>query len=213
MERRKKIILLIPSYNEGEKIIRLLKKIKNKYKTIVVDDGSTDNTYFKIKKLCTYCLKNYQNTGYQRSIEKGLKFARSKGYNCVVTFDADEQISINNIKKFYLYLNSGFDLVIGIRNVFPRFSEKIFNIYCKKKFNLEDVLCGLKGYNLNSLKLSIFNQNYNSCPNIALDYIKRNKSIKKIFVKIRKRKDAPKFGNTYSANLKIIKDLFKEIMS
>ena len=48
MESNKKIILLIPSYNEGEKIIRLLRKLKKDYQTIVIDDGSTDNTFVKI---------------------------------------------------------------------------------------------------------------------------------------------------------------------
>ena len=63
------------------------------------------------------------------------------GFHAWLVKPALDQVLVN-ANEFYLYLNSGFDLVIGIRNVFPRFSEKIFNIYCKKKFNLEDVLCG-----------------------------------------------------------------------
>ena len=213
MESNKKIILLIPSYNEEEKIIRLLQKLKKDYQTIVIDDGSTDNTFVKIHKLTTYCIRNHKNIGYQKSIEKGMKFAKKKNYDCVVTFDADEQFNVKDIKKFYIYLNLNFDLVIGIRKVVPRISEKIFNFYCKKKFNLDDILCGLKGYNLKSLNVRVFNQNYNACSNIALDYIKRNMRIKKIYVKTYKRKDVSRFGNIYSANLKIIKDLIREIFN
>ena len=62
MESNKKIILLIPSYNEGEKIIRLLQKLKKDYQTIVIDDGSTDNTFVKIHKLTTHCIRNHKKT-------------------------------------------------------------------------------------------------------------------------------------------------------
>ena len=71
----------------------------------------------------------------------------------------------------------------------------------------------MKGYNLKSLNVKVFNQNYNACSNIALDYIKRNMLIKKIYVKTYKRKDISRFGNIYSANIKIIKDLIREIFN
>ena len=78
MESNKKIILLIPSYNEGEKIIRLLQKLKKDYQTIVIDDGSTDNTFVKIHKLTTYCIRNHKNIGYQKSIEKRHEIRKKK---------------------------------------------------------------------------------------------------------------------------------------
>ena len=57
MERFKKIVVLIPSYNEGKEISNLLQKIK-RYNTIVVDDGSTDKTHLRVNKLCTHFLRN-----------------------------------------------------------------------------------------------------------------------------------------------------------
>ena len=57
MERFKKIVVLIPSYNEGNKIINILQKLK-KYNTIVVEDGSTDKTHLRVNKLCTHFLRN-----------------------------------------------------------------------------------------------------------------------------------------------------------
>ena len=92
MERYKKIADLIPTYNEGENIVRLLHKIKKKYKTIVVDDGSEDKTHQRVKKLCTHYLRNYQNIGYQKTIERGINFAIKKKYDGIITFDADEQV-------------------------------------------------------------------------------------------------------------------------
>ena len=212
MERFKKIVVLIPSYNEGKEIINLLQKIKE-YNTIVVDDGSTDKTHLRVKKLCTHFLRNKKNIGYQKSIERGLKFAIKSGYDGVITFDADGQLNTSYLKTFFKHLKKGYDLVIGIRNYVPRISEKIFNIYTSRKFDISDILCGLKGYNLKTINTEVFNQDYNACPNIALDYIKNKRNIRKVSIKIKKRSGESKFGNSFLGNIKIFRDLFKEILS
>ena len=212
MERFKEIILVIPSYNEGSNIINLLKKIRT-FETIVVDDGSTDKSHIKIKQFCTYYLRNKVNLGYQKSIEKGINLAINKGYKGVITFDADNQIDINRIKIFKKNLLKGYDLVIGIRNNIPRLSEKVFNLYTYVNYNLEDILCGLKGYNLDEFNKKIFNQNFFACTNLALDYLKRKKKIKKIQVKVNKRKGVSKFGNFFYGNIKIFNDFIREILS
>ena len=212
MERCKKIVVLIPSYNEGKNIINLLLKIK-KYNTIVVDDGSIDKTHLRINKLCTHFLRNKKNIGYQRSIERGLKFAIKNGYDGVITFDADGQLNTNYLKFFFEHLKKGYDLVIGIRNLIPRISEKIFNFYTNEKFGISDILCGLKGYNLKTMNIKVLNQDYYACPNIALDYIKNKKNVKKVSIKIKKRNGESKFGNSFLGNMKIFRDLYKEILS
>jgi len=212
MERFKKIVVLIPSYNEGKEIINLLQKIK-RYNTIVVDDGSTDKTHLRANKICTHFLRNKKNIGYQKSIERGLKFAIKKGYDGVITFDADGQLNITYLKTFFKHLKKGYDLVIGIRNYVPRISEKIFNIYISKKFDISDILCGLKGYNLKTINTEVLGQDYNACPNIALDYIKNKRNIRKVSIKIKKRNGESKFGNSFLGNIKIFRDLFKEILS
>ena len=212
MERFKKIVILIPSYNEGKEIINLLQKIKE-YNTIVVDDGSTDKTHLRVNKLCTHFLRNKKNIGYQKSIERGLKFAIKSGYDGVITFDADGQLNTSYLKTFFKHLKKGYDLVIGIRNYVPRISEKIFNIYTSRKFDISDILCGLKGYNLKTINTEVLNQDYNACPNIALDYIKNKRNIRKVSIKIKKRSGESKFGNSFLGNIKIFRDLFKEIFS
>ena len=85
----------------------------------------------------------------------------------------------------------GYDLVIGIRNYVPRISEKIFNIYTSKKFDISDILCGLKGYNLKTINTEVLGKDYNACPNIALDYIKNKKKSEKYILKLRKEVENP----------------------
>jgi len=42
------VIVLIPNYNEEKSLLKLIKKIK--YKIIVIDDCSKDNSFLKLKK-------------------------------------------------------------------------------------------------------------------------------------------------------------------
>lgn len=158
-------------------------------------------------------MRNKKNIGYQKSIEKGLKFAIKNSYDGVVTFDADGQLNTSYLKTFFKHLKKGYDLVIGIRNYVPRISEKIFNVYTSRKFDVKDILCGLKGYNLKTINKEVLDQDYNACSNIALDYIKNKKNIRKVSIKIKKRNGDSKFGNFFLGNIKIFRDLFKEISS
>ena len=44
------LIILIPSYNEIKSLRRIVLSIKDKYKILVVNDGSTDGTVEFLKK-------------------------------------------------------------------------------------------------------------------------------------------------------------------
>ena len=55
----RKIILIIQSWNK-----KVIKELKIKYyEIIVIDDGSTDNTYFKVKKQIFKKYKLKRNLG------------------------------------------------------------------------------------------------------------------------------------------------------
>jgi len=58
--RKEKISVIIPAYNEEDNIIntisetiRVLENINDDYEIIVIDDGSTDNTYINVKSKIT----------------------------------------------------------------------------------------------------------------------------------------------------------------
>ena len=102
----KKVSVVIPAFNEEKSIIHVIntvKKVKSITEIIVVDDGSTDNTY----NLVSDCddvilLKHLTNKGKGSAMKTGLK----KVTNDIVLFlDADlseinqYQIKDNNIKK------------------------------------------------------------------------------------------------------------------
>ena len=113
------------------------------------------------------------------------------------------------LKKFIMLINSGYDVVIGVRSKFQRFSEYVFSWVSKFKWGIKDPLCGLKAYSIIVYKklghfssyesigteLCIFSQN--------LDF-----KIAQIPVKINDRSDKPRFGNRLSANIRILCALF-----
>ena len=77
-----KLSIIIPAYNSGQKIIKLINKIKKisfpgiTKEIIVVDDCSTDNTYQILKDTADIILIHHKvNTGKGGAVRSGLKKA------------------------------------------------------------------------------------------------------------------------------------------
>ena len=87
----KKIIAVIPAYNEELHIKEVIKETK-KYvdEVIVVDDGSIDET-FKNSSTADFRLKHIVNMGKGLAMSTGFEAALKKGATIVVFIDADLQ--------------------------------------------------------------------------------------------------------------------------
>ena len=98
--------IIIPVYNECESIKSLIIEIENvitnkfKYEVIIINDGSTDNTYElitnEIKNPNVYIYNNEINMGQSYSINKGIKLTN---YTNIVTIDGDVQNPPKDIMK------------------------------------------------------------------------------------------------------------------
>jgi len=211
MSNKKKFLILIPAYNESKNITSVLKKIDTKKNDVlVIDDGSNDGTKQISKKFGAKVINNEKNMGVDYSLNKGFFYALKKKYTHVITIDADGQHSPSYIKIIKKYLNKHVDLVITDRIVFPRFSEKLFSIFSNKTIGVNDLLSGLKGYNLNTFKKYGC---YDSFKSIGTELsffsiFKYKASFKVIKIKVRKRIDNPRLGGILKANFKILKALF-----
>lgn len=112
-----KTILIIPAYNEGESIERVVRNILENYPQydyIVVNDGSTDNT----AKVCMRNGFNFldlpENIGLSGAFQAGMKYAYYSGYDCAIQYDGDGQHDAKYIGEMLECMEQGgYDIVIG----------------------------------------------------------------------------------------------------
>lgn len=123
---KKRIGVILPAYNEGQVIARVLKKIprtltvqKTTYQVIpiVVDDGSADNTALEARKdKKTHVLNHIINSGAGAATRTGLRYVRENGYDFAATMDADGQHSPKDLRNVLTAVIKGEgDVIIGSR--------------------------------------------------------------------------------------------------
>lgn len=114
------ISVVIPLYNEEENVAQLHKEIKRVFKKeklrgefIFVDDGSSDKTLQKLKKLKPAKIITFRkNFGQTAAMDAGIKEARGK---VIVTMDGDLQNDPADIPKLLKKLEKDYDVVSGWR--------------------------------------------------------------------------------------------------
>jgi glycosyltransferase involved in cell wall biosynthesis len=87
-----KICILIPAYNAQETLGSVLKKVEPlKIDTIVVDDGSSDGTKTVSSEIGVQLLGHPFNLGKGAALRTGFQYILQKGYQLIITLDADGQ--------------------------------------------------------------------------------------------------------------------------
>ena len=167
------VTVVIPVYNEQERIAASLYEIKDFLSTqnfesdiLIIDDGSNDLTTeivkfvdiygAEIKSQTTGVLEeNIKNVGKGYSIAKGLLMAQG---DIIVFTDADSSTPITEITKLLEKLDEGYDVVIGSRNLtnsvvrgrttLRSFLSRGFNLAARsaRLLNVKDSQCGFKAY-------------------------------------------------------------------
>lgn len=158
--------VIIPAYNEEARIKNTLEKIhsylKNQdytYEIIIVNDGSTDNTWALVNEIAqkikeVRILKNEKNRGKGFTIKKG--FLNAKGKYLLFT-DADLSTPIEEVKKLISWLKKGYDIAIGSRALkeshiqihqpwYRELAGRIFNLFVQAMAvpGIKDTQCGFK---------------------------------------------------------------------
>jgi len=119
------INILAPLYNEEQVFDELVNRLQRLIDTcalsievIFVDDGSTDNTPFKMRELS---VKNEKfqsiilsrNFGHQMALSAGLKYVNSS--EAVLIIDGDLQDPPELLEELYTYYKKGYDVVYAVR--------------------------------------------------------------------------------------------------
>ena len=124
-EKTKDYVVLIPIINEGDRIIKELKRaydadIADHADIVICDGGSTDGCTDEkmLKKLQVNTLLVKQDAGKQGAqLRMGIWWALERGYQGIITIDGNNKDSIENVPDFIRKLEAGYDLIQGSRFV------------------------------------------------------------------------------------------------
>ena len=153
------ISIVIPVFNEEESISMLSSAIHRAmndvmwpYECIFVDDGSTDESYKEMKKVCEEydnfrIVRLKRNCGQTAALDAGFKASKGK---YIVMMDADLQNDPSDIPLLFAEI-SGYDMLYGWRfkrkdSLVKKISSKVAN-YVRNKLtgeNIKDIGCSLK---------------------------------------------------------------------
>lgn len=158
------VLVLLPVFNEATVIISVIKSIKKAgfKKILVVDDGSTDNTYDRLKKSGSIVLRHSINRGKGAAVKTGLEAVKILKPKIVVTLDGDGQHNPADIKKMVEEIYKGHDVVLGVRDFkkrhIPRykaFGNYLGNILTWIFYGLwvNDSQSGFRAYNKKAIDL------------------------------------------------------------
>jgi glycosyltransferase involved in cell wall biosynthesis len=154
------IVAVMPAYNEEKTVFNAVKETKRYVnKVVVIDDASRDNTATLAKKAGATVIRHEQNMGLGSALRTGFRKALDMNADIVLTIDADGQHNPRDIEKFVKAVESGYDFVLGKRNLrrYP-FMKKVGNLFLNNATNfiagtnLRDTESGFRAIRGSALK-------------------------------------------------------------
>ncbi len=111
------LCVLLPAFNEGLNIGRLIEEIMRFVPdVIVVDDGSNDSTSQCALGKGAHVIRHSRRLGKGAALRSGFEYILKKGYDAVVTMDSDNQHDPQEIPKFITSAkNSSSGIIVGNR--------------------------------------------------------------------------------------------------
>jgi len=224
--------IIIPCFNEEANIKPLIRewhniiiKIGNDSKLVLIDDGSTDQTFPLLKKLCKkynhLVILKKSNEGHGQTLLFGYKYAIEKNPDFIFQTDSDRQTNPDEFWQFWKKRNE-FDLIIGKRINRKDGLERIFVSKILKlilliifKKNIEDANTPFR-----LIKTKTLNKYIKLIPQkaqltnvlITVIFSKKNKNIKWIPITFKKRqkgKNSINFKKIIKMGFVYIKEFIK----
>ena len=166
----KKLLIMIPAFNEEDKIAEVISKILRsipgigKIEILVINDGSTDTTSDIAKNMGVGVINNYKNMGLGFSFRRGLNHAVENGFDMMVNIDGDGQFDPVEIPKLLEpILDGSSEFVTASRfiNKKPIHNMPIAKFWGNRLMSIlisrlvgkryQDVSCGFRAYSKRAL--------------------------------------------------------------
>jgi glycosyltransferase involved in cell wall biosynthesis len=204
--------IVIPAFNESATITSVVEAVGKYGVPIVVDDGSSDNTASLALESGAFVIVHEINRGYDVALNSGFKKAAELGSQIIITLDADGQHNPLLIQKFIDVINSGADIVVGIRSSRQRIAEHFFAWYTSFRFGVDDPLCGMKAYRLSVYKALGHFDSYGSIgTELTIFAAKNGYQLQQIAFDVFERTGVSRFGQRFKGNCKIIRAMLLSI--
>ena len=142
------VAVIIPVYNEGKVIKSVIDKVLKEYKYVVcINDGSSDNSREEILKTKAYFVDHPINMGQGAALQTGVEFARSLPVEYFVTYDADGQHRLEDVREMIRTIKRDkTDFVLGSRFLGKEAVNmpKIKRIILKMAIRFSNITSGVK---------------------------------------------------------------------
>jgi radical SAM superfamily enzyme YgiQ (UPF0313 family) len=162
----KKVFVVIPTYNENENIIHLVKKIFVFYpdvKIVICDSSDGDSELFldRLKSIYSNNVEVIKVQKYSygnergRAIKEGFKYALSNGADVIIEMDSDLSHDPEYIKEFLRWIKE-YDIVIASRyvnggkevgrSILRKILSYLANIYIRYSLGIKDIFDCTSGF-------------------------------------------------------------------
>ncbi len=167
-----KILVIIPTFNEAENIVRVIMQVLEIGKNIevlIVDDSSPDGTAKIVDEISkadarVHLLVRTKKSGLGTAYVEGFRYAIDNGYDYVMEMDADLSHEPSAIPRFQRALLNHADVVVGSRyasgvSVINWPMKRLLLSYCANIFArvvtgvpVNDMTAGFKAFKIEVLK-------------------------------------------------------------
>ena len=194
----KKVLIIIPAYNEQDNIERVVDNLVENYPEydyLVVNDGSKDKT----PEICKR--KNYNfldmpiNVGLTGGVQAGMMYAHKYGYDYAIQFDGDGQHDPKYIADMIDAMEEC-DICIGSRFVNQKkpkslrmlgnnMIETIIKLTTGKR--IKDPTSGMRMFNKETIKIMAETIDYGPEPDTIAHLIRSGARVKEVQVEMHER--------------------------
>ena len=116
---KERFLVIVPAYNEEAHILDVIEDIRlgiSFADILIVNDGSDDLTQTMALEKHVMVVSHPFNLGYGTALQTGFRFAEERGYDLVITMDADGQHVASSVDSLLATMNEhNADVVIGSR--------------------------------------------------------------------------------------------------
>ena len=219
------IVITIPAYNEEKSIGKVIDDIKKtmsskRYKILVVNDGSIDNTANIAKEHGAHVYSHQKNQGLAQSFKTEMIESLKLNPDVIIHTDADGQYLASDIPKLLNEIENGYDLVLGSRfkgkiesmPLIKRIGNKLFSKTISHITNLKisDAQTGFRAFKKEVAEKIKIISTYTYTQEQIIKAVKQNFKIKEVPVYFAKREGHSKLiKNPFNYAVRVWINLFR----